>query len=769
MFAKKIKIENNIDPAEIEQDLTLNPVLDYLQSITQGVSDNQMIVPRFALSFISDIERANGALNQLNIESFRPVFEILAHLTHDIKEGEEVMLGFGLPIPDTAFFGTSAFYHITESKLSFLECNRYSPLDIEFVNKTLYLLILERFYNIPVIESRLMYEMEDDGVRKYYQLYVDFSYVHVQCKGPLPKIDLKAFRGKEIRSLSDIQPLLDVIDLRQFKFSGISLLRFVDRTREFIAEKLQHMIGNLSTLDGITFFNELNGIFTSIAGSKHVHHSFFPILELNGFPILNTDFSKNSIFFGGLIETEKDKYQSGIFDYLANPFTLSFGLEKELNTVDPILVNLLVQSGVQSYKCIPLKDNDKLTGFLEIYTRGEHRLEKRDMLKMRGFIPYFGQLAKDLVTFLKNRLDNIILYNYTSIQPAVQWRFNQVAANYLGELACKQDNPTLERIVFENVYPIYGAIDVKDSTRLRNDSQYRESLTRLGTLEELVAYLEQQGIVIDTSFTAKLEDVKHRLAHANVDRFLLDILSFFRQDVATFMHQIREQVGEESLILEELIAYETGIGNAAIGSTDAFELSLGEITRMIKAELNAFNAYVQELFPSYFETFRTDGIEYDLYIGQAITPTLLFDTSILQKIRRQQIISMAKIAKLANNMYDVLPLPLQTTQLIFIHPHEINIDFRIDERRFDVEGGYNIRYQIIKKRIDKVLIRNSSERLVQPNSIAIVYTSQIVEDEIRDNLDEVAGLGLISNDYEFLLLEDLQGVSELKAIRVHIK
>ncbi|MDP4264214.1 MAG: hypothetical protein Q8941_16920 [Bacteroidota bacterium] len=56
-------------------------------------------------------------------------------------------------------------------------------------------------------------------------------------------------------------------------------------------------------------------------------------------------------------------------------------------------------------------------------------------------------------------------------------------------------------------------------------------------------------------------------------------------------------------------------------------------------------------------------------------------------------------------------VPLETTQLIFIYSNSIDISFRNNERRFDAEGGYNIGYHIIEKRMDAVNIKTSRERL----------------------------------------------------------
>ena len=60
--------------------------------------------------------------------------------------------------------------------------------------------------------------------------------------------------------------------------------------------------------------------------------------------------------------------------------------------------------------------------------------------------------------------------------------------------------------------------------------------------------------------------------------------------------------------------------------------------------------------------------------------------------------------------------------LILVHHNPITIKFQQEEKRFDVEGTYNIRYEIIKKRIDKATIKGTTERLTQPNTIAIVYS-----------------------------------------------
>jgi len=65
---------------------------------------------------------------------------------------------------------------------------------------------------------------------------------------------------------------------------------------------------------------------------------------------------------------------------------------------------------------------------------------------------------------------------------------------------------------------------------------------------------------------------------------------------------------------------------------------------------------------------------------------------------------------------------LRVASLILVHSNPLSIKFRMDEKQFDVDGAYNIRYEIIKKRIDKAHIKGTSKRLTTPGKIAIVYS-----------------------------------------------
>jgi hypothetical protein len=98
----------------------------------------------------------------------------------------------------------------------------------------------------------------------------------------------------------------------------------------------------------------------------------------------------------------------------------------------------------------------------------------------------------------------------------------------------------------------------------------------------------------------------------------------------------------------------------------------------------------------------------------------------------------------------------------------LSIRFRFDEKRFDVDGAYDIRYEIIKKRIDKAVVQGTTERVTQPGNVAIIYNQPAEAKEYRGYIDYLQALGYLTGPVESLELEELQGVHGLRALRVPV-
>src|SRR5260370_28860505 len=122
----------------------------------------------------------------------------------------------------------------------------------------------------------------------------------------------------------------------------------------------------------------------------------------------------------------------------------------------------------------------------------------------------------------------------------------------------------------------------------------------------------------------------------------------------------------------------------------------------------------------------------------------------------------------SQQLRDRLAVPLEATHLVLVQHAPLAIRFRFDEKRFDVDGAYDIRYEIVKKRIDKAVIKGASERVTQPGKIAIVYAQPSEAQEYRGYIEYLQHLGYLTREVEDLELEELQGVHGLRALRVTV-
>jgi hypothetical protein len=172
--------------------------------------------------------------------------------------------------------------------------------------------------------------------------------------------------------------------------------------------------------------------------------------------------------------------------------------------------------------------------------------------------------------------------------------------------------------------------------------------------------------------------------------------------------------------------------------------------------------------PHYFEKQRTDGVDYSIYAGASLLEDGGFTPLHLKNLRLWQLMVACGIAAQAERIKPRLPDPLDVTSLILVQHAPLAIRFRFDEKRFDVDGAYNVRYEIMKKRIDKAVVRGTTERLTQPGKIAIVYSQTAEAAEYRDYITYLQSLGYLHGEVESLELEELQGVSGLRALRVAV-
>jgi hypothetical protein len=193
------------------------------------------------------------------------------------------------------------------------------------------------------------------------------------------------------------------------------------------------------------------------------------------------------------------------------------------------------------------------------------------------------------------------------------------------------------------------------------------------------------------------------------------------------------------------------------------------INDAILSFLDAEEDAAQAACPHFFEMQRTDGVDYNIYVGASLLETGGgFSPLHLRNLRLWQLMVACGIAMQVEALKPRLPQPLDITNLILIQHAPLAIRFRFDEKRFDVDGAYNVRYEIMKKRIDKAVLRGTTERLTQPGKIALVYSQPAEAAEYKEYIAYLQSLRFLTPEVEYLELDELQGVTGLRALRVTV-
>lgn len=113
----------------------------------------------------------------------------------------------------------------------------------------------------------------------------------------------------------------------------------------------------------------------------------------------------------------------------------------------------------------------------------------------------------------------------------------------------------------------------------------------------------------------------------------------------------------------------------------------------------------QLIFPHYFELFKTDGVEHNIYVGQSISPTRHYSKEILHQLRYWQLETLCEMELSHESIKSCLPYNLDVHTLILVFNVSLSIRFRMDEKRFDVDGAYNSRYEVVKNVLIKLILK----------------------------------------------------------------
>lgn len=625
-------------------------------------------------------------------------------------------------------------------------------------------IILNRFYGTSLDFSKpLFYDIPTaDGVIKHYRILYNADFLDI-----IPTESSVKLTPEDISQLLDNYENLKLwkekFPPKSWIIKGFGIMTLVDVTVENAVSNLKsNLLGGATTPDftqsmenifrsifkipdmhmGFTSFDEGDGKFGSRVFGQKVRSFLLPDRKEQDGKVLLCDISYRHIM-------EEHSY-----------FAVSDVKKFVEKNPDSVIGNRLLAQGAASFILAPVVKNDNLLGVLELVSPRINELNTVNARKMEVAMPFMVDSIDRKITEFETWIGAIIQNNYTTLHPSVNWKFRREAQNYIKSVGSGLLY-TLKEIAFKDVYPLYGEVDIKDSSITRNLAVKSDLEFQVSELIELLEQLKQDNAVLVA------EQVMFDLK-AFLDDLTVSIKADTEQNIQHYLesHICPLLKQNEAFYVEDYFKHTDPLTGDFYINRRNYEKTLALVNEKLVGILDNRQNELQVYYPHYYERFKTDGVEHNLYAGTAISPGRTFEEADLRRLRMWQLLVTAEMEIEQFYLKEVLPYHLGVTSLILVFATPIAIRFRMDEKHFDIDGAYNIRYEVIKKRIDKAHIKGTEERITKEGTITVVYSKAEEEPEYRRYIEILQSNGLLSSEIESFDVEDLQGVSGLKALRV---
>ncbi|WP_296311149.1 GAF domain-containing protein [Winogradskyella sp. UBA3174] len=626
-------------------------------------------------------------------------------------------------------------------------------------------------YNLN-FKRPFFYEIPDsEGVMRYYKILYNADFTEIVPKENAPKITIEDYEDL-LDNFDNIDLWKEKFPLNSYEFKGFVISNIFDVTDDqSISNVKSTLIGEDRRKDE-SFMEDFHEIFRSLLGLKDIRVGFSIYNEeedsfervydvgidsylLNKNTSLKCSEAICSMSYKALLKDKKFYTVSDVDKF----FKLSKGKAPQYKT--------LKDQGIKSAILAPIANEDGLMGILEIVSDKPKVLNSINANKLVDVMPFIVSAVEQSKNDEANLIDAIIQKECTSIHPSVHWVFEKEAKNFIKDQLNGKE-PSFNKIAFENIYPLYGQIDIKGSSDARNWATQQDLSLQLNSIKSIIEEAFQiENLPIYEQYLYQINDFLEALnTHFQVDS---------EQQIAAFIKQDISPVLEHLLSIKSLKPQLESYFNSIDDKVDVlynhrknYDNTIALINKEMAALLDKKQEEAQAMYPHYFERFKTDGVEHNMYIGESITKEDNFNPIYLYNLRLWQLQVMCEMENAFYLMQSSFPVKLDVASMILVFNQSLSISFRMDEKHFDVDGTYNARYEIVKKRVDKAYIKGTTERVTQKGKISIIYSQKQDEIEYLRYVKFLQSKKYLDDDVEIVELQDLQAVTGLKAIRASV-
>ena len=633
-----------------------------------------------------------------------------------------------------------------------------------------YLLVLKKFYEIDSdLDLPLMRVIPDPdtGLDRYYKILIQTKFVEPQCVTPVAELtEQEKIQIKE--NISDLDILSRIIQIENFEFHGFVVAYAFDVTTHAMISALEGDLVDSSSITG----------GSGIARLEHRLRTLLAVPDLQaGIVAFDRDqafiFTEKGVTLKNRLFSLSNRVPKSVFT--GTRFESVFQTDQVLTISDLSgkVMNLnpdvpLLQSDARSLLSAPLKYRGEHIGLLNLTSPHPSEFGILHSGLIKEILPIFSVALKRSMEEFNSAIDRTIKEKCTAIHPSIEWRFRQAAIESFEH----SDGETVEEftpVVFKNVYLLYSAADIQESTMTRNiciQNDLSEQLKLAGKIVSLA--IRKKSFPILDEVNHQIRDKIKKISEGVTIADETPIINLVRWEIEPLFPFLRSLGAELADSIDEYEKLRDPITGTIFRERRDFEDSVTLLNKTLSLYLEKEQCLAQSIFPHFFDKHQTDGIDYVLYLGESMSEKLKFSEVYVKNLRLWQLITCCGMAWHAGNLRLKLKKPLMITHLVLANFSTVSIRFRFDEKRFDVDGAYETGHEIIRSRIDKATIKVCDERLTQPDKIAIVYSRPEEALEMTRHITYLQDRNFLKNDLEYVELNDLPGVPGLRALRVSI-
>ncbi|NRD19242.1 GAF domain-containing protein [Winogradskyella eckloniae] len=616
------------------------------------------------------------------------------------------------------------------------------------------------------------YEIPDaNGVVRYYKMLYNADFTEVIPSENAPKITKQDY-DELLDNFENIALWKKKFPPGSYMFKGFVISNIFDITDDQSISNVKTTLIGESKRKTESFMEGFHDIFQSLFGLKNIKV---------GFSIYNAEDHVFERVYGVginsyLLNNLESKYCSDALCKWSYNKLLRENEYFSVSDVDRAFeksqgkaphIKVLHEQGIKSAIFAPIANKEGLMGVVEIVSKEPKILNSINANKLVDVMPFIVSAVERSKNDETNLIEAIIQKECTSIHSSVHWRFKKEAKQFIkDEMDGKKAN--FNKIVFENIYPLYGQIDIKGSSEARNWATQRDLSLQLNELKSIL--LNAFNIVklpIYEQYIYQIEDfLKSVDVHFQVDSEH-QISVFIKNEIEPVLKHLYS-IDDLKIEIDSYFKHIDNHVDTLYHHRKQYDDTILKINKEMAAILDAKQVEAQQMYPHYFERFKTDGVEHNMYIGESLTKEDSFNPIYLYNLRLWQLQVMVEMENAYYQMKSDFPVALDVASMILVFNQPLSISFRMDEKQFDVDGTYNARYEIVKKRVDKAFIKGTNERVTQKGKLSIVYSQREDEIEYLQYIKFLQAKQYLDTDVEIVELQDLQAVTGLKAIRVSV-